>query len=176
MAEDTDGTDHAEALLSDPNYSFLVLAYHIDFKNGKSTSRTVTDTIYRTDTIRVKKDSIRLVQTLDHIAKSEVKTYDYDFDPAYEALYKKVNPFMDEAQKAGFKVHGLTGPADAAVLDDFRHSTQAAYPIYTADDIMIKTIMRSNPGVMLLKNGKVIAKFHIRDLPTFSTVKATYMK
>lgn len=175
-AEDMDGEDHSEELLSDPNYSFLVLAYHIEFKNGKSSSKMVADTTFRTDTIRVKKDSIRLVQVIDSIGKSEVKTYDYDFEPAYEALYKKVNPFMDAAQKAGFKVHGLTGPIDAAVLDDFRHSTQAAYDFYTADDVMIKTIMRSNPGVLLLKNGVIVAKFHIRDLPNFDAVKAQYMK
>ncbi|WP_304516386.1 BT_3928 family protein [Cecembia rubra] len=41
---------------------------------------------------------------------------------------------------------------------------------YQGDATVIKTIMRSNPGLMLLKDGVVIKKYHYRNTPTYSEV------
>ncbi|MEM6878036.1 MAG: hypothetical protein AAF544_05735, partial [Bacteroidota bacterium] len=35
------------------------------------------------------------------------------------------------------------------------------------DDIMLKTIVRSNPGLVLLQKGKILGKYHYRQLPSF---------
>jgi hypothetical protein len=43
-----------------------------------------------------------------------------------------------------------------------------------ADDILLKTIVRSNPGVVLLKDGKVIANWHIRQLPNAEELITTF--
>ena len=61
-------------------------------------------------------------------------------------------------------------------IEDFRHDAQAAYPFYTADDLLIKTMMRSNPGIFLLKNGHIIHKWHIKKLPDFEAIKNEYIK
>ncbi|MFT4762670.1 MAG: hypothetical protein ACI9LN_004658, partial [Saprospiraceae bacterium] len=65
----------------------------------------------------------------------------------------------------------VTAYADPALIDDFRHQTQSAYPFYSADDILLKTIVRSNPGIVLLKDGKVIEKWHYKHLPSFEIIK-----
>jgi hypothetical protein len=44
---------------------------------------------------------------------------------------------------------------------------------YSGDATVIKTIMRSNPGLMLLKSGVVLDKFHYRNVPDANQV-ATY--
>lgn len=47
---------------------------------------------------------------------------------------------------------------------------------YQGDATVIKTIMRSNPGVMLLKNGIVLKKYHYRNTPNADAVKLLYGK
>ncbi|MCH7399527.1 DoxX family protein [Belliella sp. DSM 107340] len=41
---------------------------------------------------------------------------------------------------------------------------------YQADATVVKTIMRSNPGIMLLKDGVVLKKYHFRNTPKAETV------
>ncbi len=49
--------------------------------------------------------------------------------------------------------------------------TGAAYPILFAEDTELKTMVRSNPGLLLLKNGKVIEKWSNNDLPAITNEK-----
>lgn len=39
------------------------------------------------------------------------------------------------------------------------------YSFYSADEIMLKTMVRSNPGFLLLKNGVILGKWGYRDFP-----------
>lgn len=74
---------------------------------------------------------------------------------------------------------GLEGAAQSMVLtssdqasfDAFRHTHQLAVPYYFADATLLKTMIRSNPGVILLQNGKVLKKWHHNDVPTTEEVK-----
>jgi len=37
----------------------------------------------------------------------------------------------------------------------------------TADDILLKTIVRSNPGIVLWKDGSIVNKWHKSKFPGF---------
>ncbi len=39
------------------------------------------------------------------------------------------------------------------------------YPFYLADEIMLKTVVRSNPGFVLIRNGVIVGKWGHRDFP-----------
>jgi hypothetical protein len=39
------------------------------------------------------------------------------------------------------------------------------YPFHSGDEVMLKTIVRSNPGYMLLQHGTIVGKWGFRDLP-----------
>lgn len=68
----------------------------------------------------------------------------------------------------------LEGKVDCFVLtssgseqmEAFRHEHQLAVPYYFADATVLKTILRSNPGVALWKNGKVLGNWHYNDTPS----------
>ncbi|MEM6643287.1 MAG: BT_3928 family protein [Bacteroidota bacterium] len=50
-------------------------------------------------------------------------------------------------------------------FEAFRHQHQLGAPYYFADATVLKTMIRSNPGVILLENGTVVAKWHFKDTP-----------
>jgi hypothetical protein len=45
---------------------------------------------------------------------------------------------------------------------------------FQGDATVIKTIMRANPGIMLLKDGTVLRKYHYRNTPTPDEVNLLY--
>ena len=55
-------------------------------------------------------------------------------------------------------------------FEAFRHQHQLAAPYFFADATVLKTMVRSNPGVMLLKDGTVLAKWHYNDTPLVDDV------
>lgn len=55
--------------------------------------------------------------------------------------------------------------SDKQTFEDFRHEYNLAVPYYFADGVVIKTMIRSIPGLMLLKNGTVLGKWSHNNIP-----------
>lgn len=98
----------------------------------------------------------------------------YDLNATYASAFSKINAFALEAETHGMEIIALTG-SPFGLIDMFRHEHQAAFPFYQTDGVALKTIIRSNPGIVLLKDGVVQAKWHHRNLPNFETVKQKYL-
>ena len=173
---DENGNDPTDALLTDPNYSFLVVAYQFKYDSEQS-AVTVQDTVWRVDTMPVLPGDAPLYRRSIAEVKSRTDRQEvFTFDEDYLAKFARINRTLDAAQQAGLNVAAVTAyKSNPAILDDFRHATQSAYPFYQADDILLKTIVRSNPGVLLLRNGEIIKKWHHRKLPDFETIRAELM-
>lgn len=58
-----------------------------------------------------------------------------------------------------------------ADFDVFRKEKSLTSPYYFADATVLKTMIRSNPGLMLLQNGRVVDKWHYHDLPSLRGVE-----
>ena len=56
----------------------------------------------------------------------------------------------------------------------FRKGHKLAMEIFYADAVPLKSMVRSNPGLLLLKNGSVINKWHFRTMPTYEELEKTY--
>jgi uncharacterized membrane protein YphA (DoxX/SURF4 family) len=87
----------------------------------------------------------------------------------------KINDMYKLASQAKYKVWALTasGPAD---IDKFKHKHNMLIDFATVDATVLKTIIRSNPGLILIKDGTVIMNWHSNNLPTFSDLKQKHMK
>lgn len=75
-----------------------------------------------------------------------------------------INEIYDYSVEHGYGFYCLTSsPAEQIAL--WRDKTGAEYPFGLMDEITLKTMLRSNPGLMLIKNGTILNKWSDADLP-----------
>ncbi len=76
-----------------------------------------------------------------------------------------INQIHDYAVEYGYRFYCLTASGKEGI-DYWTNITGAEYQYYHTDEITLKTIVRSNPGLVLLKDATVISKRSHNDLPT----------
>jgi hypothetical protein len=160
-----DGFDVAEDILTDSGHVFLIVAYKL--KGESRTEQTmVPDTSWVSDTVMVNKDSMAVTRRLGEIGTRKVSQEIFVWEEGYIRDYtEKVNVLMVDVMKQGAKVYAAAGGAGGEKLESFRKAIGSSYDWYEADDILLKTIIRSNPGVVHIHAGKVVEMWHIRQLP-----------
>ncbi len=94
----------------------------------------------------------------------------YDIEKANSSAMKKVNKFVEDAENDGVYVYGLTA-SSYDQIEDFKLENQVPITFYSADETMLKTTVRANPGIILLKKGTVEGKWHYNDLPEYLELK-----
>lgn len=163
--EDGENGEVTEELLEEKGYSLMIVAFHLEGEKREETV-TVRDTVWATDTLRISPDSVQLSRRIASIdAREETRMV---IDPAldYADVFRsKVNPLAEAAQKANWKVYAIVSTPDSDVATDFQQKINAKYPFYKADDKLLKTITRSNPGLVVLRDGQVVDQLHWRHLP-----------
>ncbi len=85
--------------------------------------------------------------------------------------WRGLNALQAKAEAEGVHVLGLAG-SSREEIEAFRHEVQAAYPFYAVDLKALKTFIRADPGVVLLRKGTILAKYAWRDVPDYETMKA----
>ena len=75
-----------------------------------------------------------------------------------------VNEVFDYSVEHGYPFYALTS-SPAEEIEAWRENTGAEYEFFLADDIVLKTIIRSNPGLLLLKDGTILNKWSNKSLP-----------
>ena len=75
-----------------------------------------------------------------------------------------INELYDYSLEYGYAFYCLTSSSDEDI-EEWRANTGAEYPFCLMDNITLKTMVRSNPGLILLKEGKVIRKWSVNNLP-----------
>lgn len=83
---------------------------------------------------------------------------------ADEGMLDVINDLYDYAKINDYAFYMVTssGSDEIALWNDH---TGAAYPYLQADEIMLKTVIRANPGLVLLKDATVIGKWSKADMP-----------
>ena len=176
---DLDGYDITGDILYNEEINFLVVNYAL--KGSPSREKiTVQDSIFRQDTVvtfnpeSAAEDTL-IVKAFDRLEDREVTKINQNWSKAYIAKHiNKLKPFTDQAIADGHQVIMGIGKSDPDAIKDFDEATGLGLQYGMADDILLKTIVRSNPGVVLWKNGKILDKWHINKLPDYQEVKSKY--
>ena len=78
-----------------------------------------------------------------------------------------------QEQKIPFYCLTASGEKDIKHWEDI---TGAEYPFCFTDETTLKTVIRSNPGLLLLKNGTILRKWSHNDLPSSTSLNAPLSK
>lgn len=92
-------------------------------------------------------------------------------EDASDERVDEINNMYDYALEHRIDFYCVTGSDDEAIRD-WTDITGAEYPFLHADDILLKTIIRSNPGLVLLKEGTILMKWHYNDIPEEEDIEA----
>ncbi|MGM5469806.1 BT_3928 family protein [Flavobacteriaceae bacterium LMO-SS05] len=87
----------------------------------------------------------------------------YSLETAEKEGLRKLKAMSDLAAKKGYTVIGLTASGNNTkqnIIDTYHLN----FDFYLCDEKVLKTIVRSNPGVLKLNKGTVIQKVHWNDI------------
>lgn len=87
----------------------------------------------------------------------------YDVTKASEKGVMELNAFF--AARSATKIRFIGVTASSAVdVEAFKKKHWLTFPIYSADPVFLKTIIRANPGLMVIENGTITDKRNWRDI------------
>jgi uncharacterized membrane protein YphA (DoxX/SURF4 family) len=89
--------------------------------------------------------------------------------------FDKLLPVCKAAEKDNKYVFILSGSIIDEV-EEFKNKNKITYEVYSTDETPLKTIMRSNPGLLILKKGKIVAKYHFNEVPDYQKIKKEILK
>lgn len=110
-----------------------------------------------TDSLLMQK-GFRIILVQTHIAKSRT------------GMEPQLAQLAADCQANGVGFWALTNTTLTEV-EPYRHEHQLAFNYYNMDATPLKSIVRSNPGLVLLKDNVVIKKWSAYGIPTFDKVK-----
>lgn len=79
----------------------------------------------------------------------------------------EIENLMQYCDDKGLQFLVLTASIDESV-SEFASHFQSPITVCSMDEITLKTMVRSHPGLMIIKSGTILAKYHHNDLPGFS--------
>jgi hypothetical protein len=77
----------------------------------------------------------------------------------------QINGLAVWAKIQGYKFVCLTSTTGQR-LEDFKKIANPTYEFLFGDEVTLKTIVRSNPGLLYLRNGTILGKWPYNDIPT----------
>lgn len=87
-----------------------------------------------------------------------------------KGMEPRLAELANEARANGVHFWALTN-TNLADAEPYRHEHQLSFPYYNMDATPLKSMVRSNPGLLLLNGNVVLKKWSAYNLPTFDKVK-----
>lgn len=101
--------------------------------------------------------------------------YDINKSTKDKDIYLKLNDIYKLSEKEKIPFFAFTS-SNIQEIDKFKHEFQIPWDFLISDGTVLKTMIRSNPGIMLIKDATVVCYWHYNDIPSFHEIKEKYMK
>lgn len=92
-------------------------------------------------------------------------------ETADDGVMDNLAELTEYCNEYGYTLVALTSSSDSRI-EYWRDITGAEYPFLIADEIPLKTMVRSNPGLMLLDGSTVVNKWASTQIPNAAELKA----
>ncbi len=129
------------------------------------------------DAIYPEQEDVTAVAYGEDIAPSVLEDDSYffimvmlDVNKTNKKYLEKINKIVEFCKEKDYKFYCLTA-SNTEDISAFVKENKLSFDFYNTDPITLKTVVRSNPGLLLLKNGVVLNKWAGRNIP--STEKLT---
>lgn len=87
----------------------------------------------------------------------------YDMAKSEYEAFEKVKDITDRAINQGYKVIGMSA-SNKEWTNKIIEEYQLGFEFYFTDETTLKTIVRSNPGILILNRGTITQKVHYNDI------------
>ena len=91
----------------------------------------------------------------------------YNLNESSKKGFKRIKDFIKKANASGISIIVLTGSSPEEIEIFKKANPDIEFEIYSSDDISLKAMIRSNPGLVLLKKAVVLGQWHWRNIPDF---------
>jgi len=88
-----------------------------------------------------------------------------DETTADDGCNDRINDLYDYATDHDLRFCALLAEEQQTLASDWTDRTGAVYPLYLGESTQLKAMVRSNPGLLLLKDGRIVAKWSNNNLP-----------
>ncbi|NCC73135.1 MAG: hypothetical protein EOM06_07025 [Sphingobacteriia bacterium] len=100
----------------------------------------------------------------------------WNIEDTDKRAFRKIKTLYQKAEDANISFIVLTSSSREEV-DEFaaRLNLSEHLVFYNVDDIELKTMVRANPGLMLIRNGLILDKWHNNNLPKWEAIERRFL-
>lgn len=99
----------------------------------------------------------------------------FDLKKSSTSNQQLINSLASFCKNSGYKFYCVTSSGEEEI-NNFKSINNAQYAFCNADEVTLKTMIRANPGLILLKKGTVMNMWHYNDIPTAEEFKNSILK
>lgn len=96
----------------------------------------------------------------------------YNLNQSDTQYQPAINQLAEYAREKGIRFYGLTSSSERDI-ETYKKRNHVPYEFCTADEIQLKTMIRSNPGVIILREGTILDKWAGKDVPDVKELQDT---
>lgn len=109
-------------------------------------------------------EDLEIFDKVKYSEKPLLLVVSYDLSKVDEGAVEDLNELNSFADNSGFSMYGVTNTSH--LIESFKSENKVTYDITSADEKILKAVVRSNPGLVLFQNGNILGKWSAKDLPS----------